>query len=282
MVDKAQLTIGTIIHNSAHQTIPEGSLVDVNSVVHDTAQVGGKVTGLHRSRDVQVLHERDLRRGRHRDRYRRSPDAGNGDPRSVDTSQLAYGSYGFKATVAGNGNYVGATSACEPFRVVVFGKTMGFWGNQNGIAWIESHGGYAANAVNIGRGAVIDSKAESLKVLPNTLNACGKGSTIIFSDQTATKDCSLAKKVNMSSLNTFAGQTLALGYNIGLIQGYTGQTISGLGCTAYLTAGLTGSSTVQHAFAAAVSLINGSASGGTTTQTHGEMNKLLGCLNHEP
>ncbi len=63
-------------------------------------------------------------------------------------------------------------------------------------------------------GALIDTQAESKKVLPSTLNACGKGSTLIFSDQTTTKDCSLAKKVNMGSLNTLAAQTLALGYNI--------------------------------------------------------------------
>src|SRR5262249_5899565 len=45
------------------------------------------------------------------------PDAGSGDPRSVDTLPLAAGTYGFKATVASDGNYVGATSDCEPFVV---------------------------------------------------------------------------------------------------------------------------------------------------------------------
>ncbi len=54
--------------------------------------------------------------------------------------------------MAGNANYQGATSACEPFSVVTFGKTMGYWGNQNGIAKILANGGYGANAVNIGRG----------------------------------------------------------------------------------------------------------------------------------
>jgi len=77
-----------------------------------------------------------------------------------------------------------------------------------------------------------------------------------------------------------AAQTLALGYNIKLVAGYDGQTIGGLGCTP--VGSLTTSSTVSDAFAAAVALINGSASGGTTTQAQiGAMNTLLGCLNSE-
>jgi hypothetical protein len=159
---------------------------------------------------------------------------------------------------------------------------MGYWGNKNGIARIENNGGYLTNAVNIGRGAIIDTKAEALKVLPNTLNACGKGSPIIFSDQTLTKKCSLANGVNESSLDTLAAQTLALGYNIKLLPSFSGQTLAQLACTQYATAGLTGSSTVNQAFAAAVALINGSASGGSTTQTQiGAMNQLLGCVNRE-
>ena len=190
--------------------------------------------------------------------------------------------YGFKATVAGNANYVGATSACEPFSVASIGKTMGYWGNKNGIARILANGGYAANAVDIGRGALIDTQAESKKVLPNTLNACGKGSPVIFSDQTATKDCSVATGINKDSLNTLAAQTLALGYNIKILPSFSGQTLASLACTQYATAGLTGSSTVNQTFTAAVALINGSASGGTTTQSQiGAMNQLLGCVNRE-
>jgi hypothetical protein len=159
---------------------------------------------------------------------------------------------------------------------------MGYWGNKNGIARIEASGGYAANAVNIGRSATIDTKAEALKVLPNSLNACGKGSTIIFSDQTATKDCSVATGINKNSLNTLASQTLALGYNIKILTSFSGQTLGSLACTQYATAGLNGSSTVNQVFTAAVALINGSASGGTTTQSQiGAMNQLLGCLNRE-
>jgi hypothetical protein len=159
---------------------------------------------------------------------------------------------------------------------------MGFWGNKNGIALINKNGGYAQNPVNIGRGAIIDTADEAKKVLPNSLNACGKGSVIIFSDQTATKDCSVATGINKNSLNTLASQTLALGYNIKLLPSFTGQTLSQLACTPYATAGLTGTSTVNQAFTKAVALIDGSASGGSTTQSQiGAMNSLLGCLNRE-
>ena len=130
---------------------------------------------------------------------------------------------------------------------------MGFWGNQNGIARILANGGYSANAVAIGRGSNIDTQGESAKVLPNTLNACGKGNPSIFTvgAATASKDCTLATGVNGNSLNTLSAQTLALGYNIKLVSGYTGQSIGVLGCTA-IYGGLTASSTVNNAFAAAV------------------------------
>jgi hypothetical protein len=201
--------------------------------------------------------------------------------RTVNSAPLAAGHYSYSASFAGDANYNPAGPAtCEPLSVFQPGKTMGFWGNKNGIARILANGGYAANAVNIGRGAVIDTQAESLKVLPKTLNACGKGNPIIFSDQTVSANCSLATGINIHSLNTLAAQTLALGYNIKLVAGYDGQTISDLGCSP--VGSLTSSSTVGDAFAAAVALINGSASGGTTTQSQiGAMNTLLGCLNAE-
>jgi hypothetical protein len=165
---------------------------------------------------------------------------------------------------------------------LVLGKTMGYWGNNNGTAQIIAAGGYLTNAVNIGRGGNINTQAKSAKVLPNVKDACGKSSTIIFTGQTATTNCSVASGLNVNSLNTHAAQTLALGYNIKLGSGYTGQTIGTLGCSAYLTAGLTAGSTVNAAFVAAVGLNNGSGTAGSTTQSAvGEMNALLGCLNRE-
>src|SRR5205823_3407725 len=46
-----------------------------------------------------------------------SVDTGNSKPRSVDTSALGAGSYNFQASVAGDDNYFGATSSCEPLTI---------------------------------------------------------------------------------------------------------------------------------------------------------------------
>jgi hypothetical protein len=125
--------------------------------------------------------------------------------------------------------------------------------------------------------------------LPNQLNACGKGTPFIFTvgAQTAAADCTLATGVNKNTLNTASAQTLALGYNIKLVtatngfQGnYGANTIGTLGCSP--VGSLSTSSTVQQAFDYGVSLINGSAAGGTTTQAQlGAWNTLAGCLNRE-
>jgi len=271
-VDKAQLGITTTIHNAAHGAVTS---VSPGSIVHDTATLSGVVAGFDPAAVSFTLNGAGVATD-----PSTTPDA----IRSVDSAPLAAGSYTYKASVADNANYIGATSADEPLSVLQFGKTQGFWGNQNGVAKIIAGGGYLANAVNIGRGANIDTQAEAAKVLPNSLNACGKGTPSIFTvgAATATANCTLATGVNINSLNTLAAQTLALGYNIKLVAGYAGQTIAGLGSTAFLTAGLTGTSTVQDAFNAAVALINGSAAGGTTTQAQiGAMNALLGSLNRE-
>jgi hypothetical protein len=64
------------------------------------------------------------------------------------------------------------------------------------------------------------------------------------------------------------------------VPGFAGQPLGALGCTP--VNGLTAASTVNDAFNKAVSLINGSASGGSTTQSQiGLMNTLLGCINAE-
>src|SRR5262249_40849465 len=144
--------------------------------------------------------------------------------------------------------------------------------------------GYLANAVAIGRGSNIDTQAESLKVLPPP-NACGKGSPAIFTvgSSTATANCTLATGVQFNSLNTNAAQTLALGYNIKLTPGSTNQPLGAFvtaSCpvTVITATGLATTDTVNTAFSTAVGLINGSASGGTTTQAKlTAMTALLNC-----
>ena len=278
-VAKGDLTIRTDIHNAAHAIVTS---IAAGSVVHDTAALSGSVTGFDPNLSNVSFTFYTTSTTCTGDSGAVATAAPEGSlARSVDSAPLAVGHYSYSASFTGDSNYNPAGPAdCEPLTVFQLGLTMGFWGNKNGVARIVAAGGYAVNAVNIGRGANIDTQAESLKVLPLTLNACGKGSVIIFTGQTSSAACSLATGVNVGSLNTLAAQTLALGYNIKLVSGYTGQSIGDLACVAVGT--LTSASTVNDAFAAAVALINGSASGGTTTQSQiGLMNTLLGCLNRE-
>jgi hypothetical protein len=205
----------------------------------------------------------------------------NGLPQTISVT----GSYSYKAFFY-SGDLTAVTDAegeCEPFVVAAqLGKTMGFWGNKNGVAYITSHGGYAGNAVGIGRGSNIDQQIEALKVLPLTLNACGKGTPFIYTvgAQTANAACKLATGINVGTFNTNAAQLLALNYNVIFVPNFAGQTIGALGCTAI--GSLSSSSTVNDAIVAATTLVDGSSIGGSTTQADlGAMNTLLGCLNRE-
>jgi Bacterial Ig-like domain (group 3) len=281
-VKKANLGLRTDIHNAAHQVV---TFVTVNSVVHDTATLSNVVTGFNPN--LADITFKFWTNGTCAGDVYSSPAQGTPESalvaRTVDSAQLASGAYSYKAHYAGDTNYNEADFACEPLSVRTFGKTMGFWGNPNGQARIIAAGGYAANAVNIGRGSNIDTQTESLKVLPNQLNACGKGMPQIFSvgGSTNTLDCLFNTGINKGSLNTLAAQTLALGYNLkpALLPGFAGQTLGALPCTG--VNGLTPTSTAGDAFTTAVGLINGSYLGATTQSQIGLMNTLLACINAE-
>jgi hypothetical protein len=269
---KADTLTSTSVHNAAHQDITNQALA-APATVHDSALVGTQVGNFPITGNVTYsLYKSSDCTGEKAILDETVPVGTESTPTTVATP----GSYGYQATYLGDSNYNGSTGVCEPFSVFQPGKTMGFWGNTNGQARIIANGGYLVNHVLIGRGSDIDTSGESLKVLPNTLNACGKGTPFIFSvgAQTATADCKLATGINKASLNTLAAQTLALGYNIKLVSGYSGQTVGALQCT--------GTGSVNDAFTTAVTLINGSSTGGGTTQGQiGAMNTLLGCLNRE-
>jgi hypothetical protein len=288
-VKKASLGLRTDIHNAAHQVV---TFVTVNSVVHDTATLSNVVTGFNPN--LADITFKFWTNGTCAGDVYSSPGQDTQESalvaRTVDSAQLASGAYSYKAHYAGDTNYNEADFACEPLSVRTFGKTMGFWGNNNGqlricrsVTPASCPNGYLANAVNIGRGANIDTQTESLKILPNTLNACGKGTPQIFSvgGSTNTLDCLFNTGINKNSLNTLAAQTLALGYNLkpALLPGFAGQTLGALPCTG--VNGLTPTSTVGDAFTTAVGLINGSYLGATTQSQIGLMNTLLGCINAE-
>jgi hypothetical protein len=286
-VSKGTLHISTDIHlDPGHTTVTS---VTSGSSVHDRATVTGEVAAIPKAAVTFTFYLNSTCDGAGSSVANTGADNGAGTGvRSASKGPLAAGAYAFHATQPSDANYdVVDDTPCEPLTVIQLGKTMGYWGNTNGIARIVAAGGYGNNGKAIGRGSLIDTQAEAAKVFPNTLNACGKGTPSIFTvgAATATKDCTVATGINTGTLNTNSAQTLALAYNIGLVSGFTGQTLGALGCGAYAAAaGLTSASTVNDTFTAAVALIDKSYSGavGATTQTQlGNMNLLLNCLNRE-
>jgi hypothetical protein len=289
-IKKADTKTATQVHNVAHQNITN-TLVAAPTTIHDYAAISGKVGDFTVTGSVT---------------FKFFNNAGcTGDPVptpqvvtvSANTESSAQtitlpGAYAYSASYGGDANYnPSGNSDCEPLNVAQLGKTMGFWGNTNGIALIGSNGGYAGLAVNIGRtsgGADgINTQAEAQKIFPNSLNACGKGTPTIFNNS-ASANCTLASGLNISTLNNSAAQTLALWYNRKIIVNYEGQTIGGLGCSSFLTSpltalgvGLSSTSSVSDVFTVAKAFIDASASSAASQANLGALNSLAGCLNRE-
>ena len=119
----AQLSISTVIHLGGDHTTNYDANVDptksvaLNSVVHDKATLGGIVDAITPTGAITFTQ------------YTNDACSGDGSPlatdgadgtgtRSVDTAALAAaGSYSFKASVASDANYNGATSLCEKLKV---------------------------------------------------------------------------------------------------------------------------------------------------------------------
>jgi hypothetical protein len=99
-VDKATLTINTLIHDAAHNVVSE---VPLGTVVHDTAQVTGIVAGFTPTGAITFTFDGSSI-------ATDGADAGSGDTRSVDTAGLAAGAHSFTASIAGDSNYVGDTT----------------------------------------------------------------------------------------------------------------------------------------------------------------------------
>lgn len=115
-VDKAQLAVTTIAHNAAHED-KTGAMVPLSSIMHDTAVVTGQVAGFTAPDPTFTLTSN----------YTGTCTAGatvanngteNGAFKSADSLALGAGNYAYRASVAGNSNYLGGVSGCEPFRVI--------------------------------------------------------------------------------------------------------------------------------------------------------------------
>jgi Fe-S cluster assembly iron-binding protein IscA len=190
-------------------------------------------------------------------------------------------------------NDTGATgSASKTVTVVTIlcgvpGKTKGFWGNKNGHALIDKNNdGKIDTPVTIGAGThtfTVNTIAQSDKILSN--NDCTSGSPAIF---TCTGSGGLRAGINVNSFEVLGAQTLALTYNIGKIDKFSGQTLAALGVQPFITPtlqalGVTSSTTVNELLVISNNLIDKSFKpGGNATQTQiGDMNSLLGMVNRE-
>lgn len=110
VVDKAQLGISTDIHNAAHTIVTS---VPLGSIVHDTATVTGQVGSIAPTGEVTFTFGNSCPGSV----IVTDANLDSGKARSVDTSALSAGSYNFQGSVAGDDNYIGATSSCEPLTV---------------------------------------------------------------------------------------------------------------------------------------------------------------------
>jgi len=113
-VDKAQLTVTTIVHNAAHVD-KTNSNVPLGSIMHDTASVTGGVGGFALPAVSFKFYTNNTCTGGSAIALdgTLAPDT----LASIDTAALGAGSYAFSATVAADANYLGDDSPCEPFTV---------------------------------------------------------------------------------------------------------------------------------------------------------------------
>lgn len=116
-VDKAQLTVTTIVHDVLHGIVADGAHIALGSSVHDTADVTGGISGFPVPTPTFTWtndYTNSCAQG--------APVANDGtdisgDDRSVTSGALQAGSYAYRGAVAGNANYEGDVSGCEPFIV---------------------------------------------------------------------------------------------------------------------------------------------------------------------
>ena len=116
-VGKAQLTATTKVHDSSHTDIT-GSSVPVSSIVHDTAKLSGIVAGKTPAAITFAFYSQADCAGDAVTVANTGADEGDATAdRSAASAALGAGSYSYKASVAGDANYVGDSSDCENFTV---------------------------------------------------------------------------------------------------------------------------------------------------------------------
>jgi hypothetical protein len=107
------------VHDANHVDKTNGSVL-VDSVMHDTGKItGGLVGGFSPAPITFKFYANGTCSGDGTTVSNTGADQGDSTrDRSANSAPLAVGSYSYKAFVAGNVNYIGADSGCEPFTVV--------------------------------------------------------------------------------------------------------------------------------------------------------------------
>src|SRR5690242_5982774 len=116
-VNKAQLTVTTKVHDASHTDITNSS-VALGSVVHDTAKLSGTVAGQTPAAITFAFYSQADCAGSPTAVANTGADQGDATAvRSAASAALDAGSYSYKASVAGDSNYLGDDSDCENFTV---------------------------------------------------------------------------------------------------------------------------------------------------------------------
>jgi len=123
VVNKAQLTATTQVHNVSHQD-KTGNSVPLGSVMHDFATVSGAVSGVTPTGAITFTFYTQADCGGTGTSVTNTGIEGSGQ-RSADSSALGAGSYSYSASVAGDSNYLGDDSDCENFTVNKANPTLG-------------------------------------------------------------------------------------------------------------------------------------------------------------
>jgi hypothetical protein len=117
-VNQSQLAMDSKVHD-ANDVDQTNKSVPLGSIMHDTGKItGGAVSGFATEAITFKFYAGDKCEGDGTSVANTGADEGDATrDRSTASAALGAGSYSYKAFVAGNNNYIGTDSGCEPFTV---------------------------------------------------------------------------------------------------------------------------------------------------------------------
>src|SRR5439155_1610545 len=123
-VARVASTVATVVFDNATGLAWSGS-EHTGASAHDTATIGGQVSGFPASGTVTYsLFTNGACSGTATSTQNVTVNANGSVPASSSTGALAGGSYAFRASYGGDGNYTTSTGACEPFTVATSATTV--------------------------------------------------------------------------------------------------------------------------------------------------------------